>query len=54
MVVMTLTQNIGIGLSVGVIVYPFFMTAAGKRADIHPAFWGLVACALVFLVIFPY
>jgi AGZA family xanthine/uracil permease-like MFS transporter len=54
MVVMTLTQNIGIGLSTGVLVYPVFMAAAGKRADIHPAFWGLAACALVFLMIFPY
>jgi len=54
MVVMILTQNIGIGLSMGVLVYPIFMIAAGKREEIRPAFWGLVACAIVFLVIFPY
>jgi AGZA family xanthine/uracil permease-like MFS transporter len=54
MVVMILTQNIGIGLSMGVLVYPMFMIAAGKREEIRPAFWGLVACAIVFLVIFPY
>jgi AGZA family xanthine/uracil permease-like MFS transporter len=54
MVTMILTENVGIGLSAGVLAYPVFMIAAGKRAEIHPAFWGLVACAIVFLAIFPY
>lgn len=54
MVTMILTENVGIGLSAGVLAYPVFMIAAGKRTEIHPAFWGLVACAIVFLVIFPY
>ncbi|WP_319579472.1 NCS2 family permease [uncultured Methanospirillum sp.] len=54
MVTMSITQNIGLGLSIGIIVYPLFMFAAGKQSEIPRVFWGLVVCAAIFLVIFPY
>jgi adenine/guanine/hypoxanthine permease len=54
MVTMSITQNIGLGLSIGIIVYPVFMLAAGKQARIPKVFWGLVFFAALFLLIFPY
>ncbi len=54
MVTMTITQNIGLGLSMGIITYPIFMFAAEKHRDIPRVFWSLVLCAAIFLIFFPY
>jgi adenine/guanine/hypoxanthine permease len=54
MVTMSITQNIGLGLSIGLLVYPVFMAAAGKHTEISRSFWFLVGCAVLFLTMFPY
>ena len=50
---MTLTRNSGIGLSMGVLMYPIFMIAEGRCEEVRPAFQGIVACSSVFLMTFP-
>jgi xanthine/uracil/vitamin C permease (AzgA family) len=54
MVVMTFTENAGIGLSAGVLVYPVFMAAAGKRNEIHRHSGGWLPAPLFSSPIFPY
>lgn len=53
-VTMTITQSIGLGLSVGFIAYPIFILAGGKKANIQPFFWVIVLGAALFLFLYPY
>jgi xanthine/uracil/vitamin C permease (AzgA family) len=53
-VTMTIPQNIGVGLSISILVYPIFMIATGKKKEIHLGFWALVTCSLLLLAVYPY
>lgn len=53
-VLMSLTYNLGIGITAGFIVYPFMKLGTGRVRDIHPGMWVLCSLSLLFYCIYPY
>lgn len=51
---MSFTYNIGIGITAGFVLYPFFKVVAGRWRDIKPGLWVLAALSLLFFVFYPY
>jgi AGZA family xanthine/uracil permease-like MFS transporter len=51
---MSFTYNIGIGITAGFVLYPFFKVAAGRWREIKPGLWVLAALSLLFFVFYPY
>ncbi len=53
-VLMSFTYNIGIGITAGFVLYPFFKVAAGRIREIRPGLWVLGTLSLLFFVFYPY
>lgn len=53
-VLMSFTYNIGIGMTAGFILYPFFKFISGKYKEIHPGLWVLGILSLLFYIFYPY
>jgi AGZA family xanthine/uracil permease-like MFS transporter len=51
---MCFTFNIAIGITAGLVLYPFSKLVAGKRAQVKPGMWVLAAVSLLFFVFYPY
>jgi len=53
-VLISFTYNIGVGITGGFILYPFFKVISGKHKDINPGLWVLSALSLLFFIFYPY
>lgn len=53
-VLMSFTYNIGVGITAGFVLYPFFKVSAGRQKEVRPGLWVLGALSLVFYVFYPY
>lgn len=53
-ILMSFTYNIGIGMTAGFVLYPFFKIITGKAGTVHPGLWILSFFSLLFFVFFPY
>ena len=51
---MSFTYNIGIGITAGFVLYPFFKLAAGRNHEVSPGLWVLSALSLLFFIFYPY
>jgi len=51
---MSFTYNIGIGMTAGFILYPFFKLVGGRAREIHPGLMVLCGLSLLFYVFYPY
>jgi len=51
---MCFTFNIAIGITAGLVLYPFSKLVAGKRTQVKPGMWALAAVSLLFFVFYPY
>ncbi len=53
-VFMSFTYNIGIGMTAGFVLYPFFKLIRGEGKNIHWGLWVLFALSLLFYIFYPY
>jgi adenine/guanine/hypoxanthine permease len=53
-ILMSFTYNIGIGITAGFVLYPFFKLAAGRYREVSPGLWVLCALSLLFFAFYPY
>jgi AGZA family xanthine/uracil permease-like MFS transporter len=53
-ILMSFTFNIGIGITAGFVLYPFFKLTAGRQREVSPGLWVLSALSLLFYVFYPY
>lgn len=53
-VLMSFTYNIGVGMTAGFVLYPFFKSIAGKYKEVHPGLWVLAVLSLLFYIFYPY
>jgi AGZA family xanthine/uracil permease-like MFS transporter len=53
-VLMSFTFNIGVGMTAGFLLYPFFKLIAGRAREVHPGMWILGALSLLFYIFYPY
>lgn len=53
-ILMSFTYNIGIGITGGFILYPFFKLTSGRYKEIHPGLWVLTALSILFFIFYPY
>ncbi len=53
-ILMSFTYNIGIGITAGFVLYPFFKLTAGRRKEVSAGLWVLCALSLIFYVFYPY
>jgi len=53
-VLMSFTYNIGIGITGGFVLYPFFKLVTGRAREVRPGLWLLSAFSLLFFVFYPY
>jgi len=53
-ILMSFTYNIGVGITGGFVLYPFFKVVAGKARDVHPGLWVLGFLSLLFFIFYPY
>ncbi len=53
-VLMAFTYNIGIGMTVGFVLYPLCKLFSGRLRDVRPALWALTAMSLLFFIFYPY
>lgn len=53
-VLMSFTYNIGVGMTAGFVLYPFFKVISGRYKEIHPGLWVLGALSLLFFIFYPY
>lgn len=53
-VLMSFTFNIGVGMTAGFVLYPFFKLIAGRAREVHPGMWVLGVLSLLFYVFYPY
>jgi len=51
---MSFTYNIGVGITAGFVLYPWFKVAAGRGREIRPGLWVLNILSLLFFVFYPY
>ncbi len=51
---MTFTYNIGIGITAGFVLYPFFKVVAGRPREVKSGLWVLAALSLLFFIFYPY
>ncbi len=51
---MSFTYNIGVGVTAGFVLYPWFKVAAGRGRDIRPGLWALNILSTLFFVFYPY
>ncbi len=53
-VLMSFTYNIGIGITAGFVLYPFFKLTAGRHREVSSGLWVLCVLSLLFFVFYPY
>jgi len=53
-VLMSFTYNIGIGITGGFVLYPFFKLVTGRAREVRPGLWVLSALSLLFFIFYPY
>jgi len=53
-VLMSFTFNIGVGMTAGFVLYPFFKLISGRAREVHPGMWVLGVLSLLFYVFYPY
>jgi adenine/guanine/hypoxanthine permease len=53
-VLMSFTYNIGIGITGGFVLYPFFKLMTGRTGEVRPGLWVLSAFSLLFFIFYPY
>jgi len=53
-ILMSFTYNIGVGMTAGFILYPFFKLITGRHREIHPGLWVLCGLSLLFFIFYPY
>jgi adenine/guanine/hypoxanthine permease len=51
---MSFTYNIGIGITAGFVLYPFFKVTSGRAREVRPGLWVLSAFSLLFFIFYPY
>jgi AGZA family xanthine/uracil permease-like MFS transporter len=51
---MSFTYNIGIGITAGLVLYPFCKLVAGRRREVAGGLWVLGLISLLFFVFYPY
>jgi AGZA family xanthine/uracil permease-like MFS transporter len=51
---MSFTYNIGVGITAGLVLYPFFKLAAGRWREIHAGLWMLCGLSILFYIFYPY
>jgi adenine/guanine/hypoxanthine permease len=53
-ILMSFTFNIGIGITAGFVLYPFFKLAAGRQREVSAGLWVLCGLSIVFFLFYPY
>ena len=53
-VLMSFTYNIGIGMTGGFVLYPFFKIVSGRAKEVRPGLWVLGLFSLLFFIFYPY
>jgi AGZA family xanthine/uracil permease-like MFS transporter len=53
-VLMSFTYNLGIGITAGFILYPFFKVISKRAKEVHPGGWILAILSLLFYIFYPY
>lgn len=53
-ILMSFTYNIGVGITGGFVLYPFFKVVAGRAREVHPGLWVLGVLSLLFFIFYPY
>lgn len=53
-VLMSFTFNIGVGMTAGFVLYPFFKLISGRAREVHPGMWVLGVLSLLFYIFYPY
>ncbi len=53
-ILMSFTYNIGIGMTAGFVLYPFFKLATGRAREVHAGLWILGGLSLLFFIFYPY
>ncbi len=48
------TYNVGIGITAGFLLYPFFKLVSGRARMVKPGLWFLAALSLLFFIFYPY
>jgi AGZA family xanthine/uracil permease-like MFS transporter len=51
---MSFTYNIGVGITVGFLLYPFCKVVSGRVREVRPGLWVLAALSLLFFAFYPY
>jgi AGZA family xanthine/uracil permease-like MFS transporter len=51
---MCFTFNIAVGITAGLVLYPFSKLVAGKLGEVKPGLWALAALSLMFFIFYPY
>jgi adenine/guanine/hypoxanthine permease len=51
---MSFTFNIGVGITAGLVLYPFVKLVAGRSGEVHPGLWALCGLSVLFYVFYPY
>ena len=51
---MSFTYNIGIGVTAGFVLYPFFKLVAGRGREVKSGLWVLAGLSLLFFIFYPY
>jgi AGZA family xanthine/uracil permease-like MFS transporter len=53
-VLMSFTFNIGVGMTAGFVLYPFFKIVSGRTREVQPGMWILGILSLLFFIFYPY
>jgi len=53
-VLMSFTYNIGVGITGGFFLYPFFKLISGRHREVRPGLWVLGLLSLLFFIFYPY
>lgn len=53
-VLMSFTFNIGVGITAGFVLYPFFKVVSGRQNEVKSGLWILALLSLLFYVFYPY
>ncbi len=51
---MIFTYNIGVGITAGFVLYPFFKLITGRHREVKSGLWVLAGLSLLFFVFYPY
>lgn len=51
---MSFTYNVGIGITAGLVLYPFCKLVAGRRREVAGGLWVLGLLSLLFFIFYPY